>query len=237
MVNNFFAHLRRIAYLAFPGKCLLCQRFTYANADICGPCRAALPWLEAGGCPVCALPLTIDPNRGSYCGDCLHHQPAFDHCFPAFGYQWPINILVQQFKHRGQMAAGSLLGQLWLERMPAAMDQPDVLLPVPLHWRRQMVRGFNQSLLIAEQLGKARQLPVSTILKRSSATASQQGLSAEARHKNLRKAFGLSKPLQHRHVALIDDVMTTGSTAHHLALLCKTAGAERVDVWCLARTL
>lgn len=114
-----------------------------------------------------------------------------------------------------------------------------MLLPVPLSPSRLRQRGFNQAALLANWLGKALQLPVDGgLLQRVQEQQSQQGLSANERRRNLKQAFALVKDarLEGRHLALVDDVLTTGATADSLALLLKRAGAGRVDVYCLART-
>jgi ComF family protein len=168
--------------------------------------------------------------------------PAFDHCIAAFEYRFPVNQLITGFKHGKKLEFGSLLAELWLENChPAGHLKPDIIIPVPLHWRRQFARGFNQAELLANYYSRKMQIECRPVIKRHRATAMQQGLSAAARRKNLKNAFSLpakhvKQTIEGRHIALVDDVVTTGSTAQQLALQCKRAGASRVDIWCLART-
>jgi ComF family protein len=110
------------------------------------------------------------------------------------------------------------------------------VLPVPLHWRRLRSRGFDQGLEIGKVLARRLNIPLSTALRRQRYTASQQALSREQRQRNLAGAFILRKPLPALRVALVDDVLTTGSTANEISALLQNAGVEEVHVWAIART-
>lgn len=236
MVNR--SRWRRAFDALFPYDCLLCQLPSNCNKAICDACESELPWLGAH-CRQCALPLP--PGSSAIrCGQCLKRPPAFARCLCPLRYDFPVGGLINQFKHHGQLAAGALLGELWLEachdRMEAA--QPDLLVPVPLHWRRRWRRGYNQAELLAEQWSSALKIPMARAAKRSQGTAAQQGLSASQRRRNLRGAFSVTRPadLSGKHLAVVDDVLTTGATAHSLAAILTRCGACRVDIWCLART-
>jgi len=113
----------------------------------------------------------------------------------------------------------------------------DLIVPVPLHWRRRWTRGFNQTELIADQLGAALSTPVAMrALRRTKATTAQQRLDARTRARNLRGAFTLHQPVAGLRVALVDDVVTTGATATELTKLLLKGGATTVELWALART-
>ena len=112
---------------------------------------------------------------------------------------------------------------------------PAAIIPVPLHWRKLQQRGFNQAALIAQSLARITPCPVRYNTVKRTKTISQQGLSARQRNRNVRGTFKLVKPLDCTHVALVDDVMTTGSTLEELCRLLKRNGVLSVDVWCLAR--
>jgi len=118
-------------------------------------------------------------------------------------------------------------------------ERPDMLIPVPLHWLRMITRGFNQAFELGAYAGKVLDVPLlTTALRRHRNTQAQSGLSRKQRHKNVRGAFYWHGPLQPgRHVALIDDVMTTGTTVTECARVLKKAGAKRVDVWVAARAI
>jgi ComF family protein len=136
------------------------------------------------------------------------------------------------------LGQGRLLGTLLTRALQqAGAPYPELLLPVPLHPARLRERGFNQAVEIARPLAQALGLPLDlNSCQRRRATAPQAGLEAIERRRNIRGAFALTRPLPARHLALIDDVVTTGSTVAELTRLLKRAGAERVEVWALAKT-
>ncbi|TCL21909.1 ComF family protein [Azotobacter chroococcum] len=220
-------------------NCLLCDEPAETGLPLCTSCETELPWLGAH-CAVCALPL---PAAGLVCGACQTRPPAFARVEAPWRYAFPIDTLIARFKHQARWPLGRLLGEL-LERhlqhaFAEGLPRPDCLLPVPLAKGRLRRRGFNQAAMLARWLDGPLQLPVDEeLLRRPQDTPAQQELDAAARRRNLRGAFALADPaaLAGRHVALVDDVLTTGATAEALARLLRAAGAARVDVYCLART-
>lgn len=219
--------------------CLLCDEATDTALAICTNCEAELPWL-GGHCQVCALPL---PSHGLVCGACLKKPPSFSKVEVPWRYAFPIDSLITRFKHQAKWPLGRLLGELLSHHLLHALDEglpkPDLLLPVPLADKRQRQRGFNQATLLSEWLSPLLQVPLQAHwLQRIIDTPAQQQLDAATRKRNLRKAFALApgSAVSGLHVALVDDVLTTGATAESLARLLKKAGARRVDVYCLART-
>lgn len=232
MVNKFSALLRQANFALLPGTCLLCRRASHRTRDLCIECEQALPWL-GNHCELCAQPLPFS-NR---CGECLKKPPAFDSCVSAFEYKFPINQLVTGFKYNRKLEYGQLLAALWLDYCrPSSQQLPDLIVPVPLHWRRAFTRSFNQAELLSRQLANELGLDSCNVVCRHRATAKQQGLSAAARRKNLKHAFSITQNIEGLHLAIVDDVVTTGSTAEQLALQCKREGARRVDIWSMART-
>ncbi|MGI1680018.1 MAG: hypothetical protein K6L75_14850 [Cellvibrionaceae bacterium] len=116
-------------------------------------------------------------------------------------------------------------------------EYPDIITPVPLHWRRQLTRSFNQSAFIAQQLSRHSGIPAANISKRVTATPKQQRLKRSQRLKNLKGTFQVDgSKVANKKVAIIDDVMTTGATVESLSAALKKAGALQVEVWCLGRT-
>ena len=219
--------------------CLLCADPADTAQPLCSACEAELPWL-GGHCAICALPL---PGTGLTCGACLKRPPAFARVEVPWRYDFPVDSLITRFKHQAQWPLGRLLGGLLSHHLQHAfaegLPRPDCLLPVPLGRRRLRSRGFNQSEMLARWLATDLQLPVhSDWLLRPREGAHQQELDAAARKRNLRQAFALSEraAVSGRHLALVDDVLTTGATAEALARLLLRAGARRIDVYCLART-
>lgn len=219
--------------------CTLCDERCEAEQSICGACEAELPWLRQR-CSICALPLTA---TGLICGDCLKHPPAFEHVAVPWRFAFPVDSLISRFKHQSQWPLGRLLAEQLSRHLHHAFEEglprPEALLPVPLARKRMRHRGFNQAQMLADWLSPALAIPVDTkLLQRVQDTPSQQQLDAASRRRNLRQAFALAEDqsLTGRHLAIIDDVLTTGATAEALARLLKRAGATRVDVYCLART-
>ncbi|KPY39509.1 ComF family protein [Pseudomonas syringae] len=215
--------------------CLLCDERSEVPMPVCVPCEAELPWL-GGQCDCCALPL---PLSGMSCAQCCKRPPGFAQVIAPWLYDFPVDSLITRFKHNMGRLLAELCGQFLQHRFEEDLPRPDYLIPVPLANKRLRQRGYNQAAMLAGWLGKQLQLPVDEHhVLRSRETAAQQGLDAKARKRNLRDAFTLVDPdwVQGKHLALVDDVLTTGSTAEVIARLLNKAGARRVDVYCLART-
>lgn len=219
--------------------CLLCDEVTDVALPICVPCESELPWL-GDQCESCALPL---PTFGMSCAQCISKPPGFTQVVAPWRYDFPVDSLITRFKHHGKWPMGrlmaQLLGQFLQHRFDEGLPRPDCLVPVPLANKRFRQRGYNQAAMLAGWLSEPLQLPVDERrVLRSRETPNQQGLDAKARKRNLQGAFTLinAEGLHGKHLALVDDVLTTGSTAHVLARLLTRAGASRVDVYCLART-
>ncbi|WP_028238161.1 ComF family protein [Stutzerimonas azotifigens] len=220
-------------------SCLLCDGPAEVGASLCTGCESELPWLT-GQCAVCALPL---PTSGLVCGACLKRPPAFERVEAPWRFAFPVDTLIHRFKHQARWPLGRLMAECQARHLAHAFDEglpvPQALLPVPLATRRLRQRGFNQAGLLADWLSKALGIPVRPgLLRRVQDTPAQQGLDARARRRNLRGAFALAEgaDVYGQHLALVDDVVTTGATAEALARLLRRAGAARVDVYCLART-
>ena len=233
------AILKVYNWLKIKQTCLLCDERVDTPLPLCAGCEAELPWLGAQ-CQVCALPLAVE---GLTCGSCLKRPPPFDRVEAPWRYGFPVDALINRFKHQARWPIGRLLGDLLAGHLAHAFNdglpRPDLLLPVPLSPKRQRQRGFNQAQMLAEVLSPALQITQrSDWLLRIGDPPAQQKLDAAARRRNLRGAFTLSPSARPSglHLALIDDVLTTGATAQQLARLLMRAGALRVDVYCLART-
>ncbi|PVZ63551.1 ComF family protein [Pelagibaculum spongiae] len=220
--------------------CQLCLRDQ--SKSICDDCWSKLPWLEHG-CGLCDLPMPASAAAGSLCAQCIKEKPPWNRAISALVYRAPIASLIGQFKYYRRFNHSRFLGQMLAQAVNKKYtDQPtpQLLLPVPLHWKRGLFRGFNQSAEVALELSKGLSIPLDChCLRRIRSTPSQQGLEAKQRSRNLRKAFILKQKLaaEVRHIALIDDVMTTGATSREL---CKTILKQhpsiKIDIWTIART-
>ena len=221
----------RLGALLWRPRCLLCGA-AGAGRDLCADCAAALPWNHSA-CDRCALPL---PAPAAACGRCLRAPPPVETTRAAFLYAFPLDRLLPRLKFHHGLAAGRLLSRLTAEALAMA-PRPDVLVPVPLHRARLRQRGYDQALELARPLARVLDLPLHDhLLRRRRATAPQSRLDAAARRRNLKGAFEVAAhaPLP-AHVALFDDVMTTGATLHAAAKALRKAGVRRVDAWVCAR--
>jgi len=236
------ALLRREASDWFaPPVCVLCQgdgQFDGAGRprDLCEHCQAALPRLETR-CPCCALPGRRETSHPPL-------LPGVGLCLAAFAYAEPVDQVIRDLKFAGATTGGRLLGGLLAETRQAAapLDPRTSLVPLPLHRERFVERGYNQSRLLAEAAAKALGLSVLEALVRPRATQRQSGLDAAMRQRNLQQAFALApgrvgRAVAGRHVALVDDVLTTGSSAAAAVRVLQAAGAASVEVWVAARAL
>jgi ComF family protein len=172
------------------------------------------------------------------CGTCLRRPPRFDVCFAPYRYAYPLDHMVRGLKYGGAIAHGRVLGELFVRQLQERnrSARPDLLLPVPLGPARFRKRGYNQAIVLAEQIARRSGIRLRTdALIRTRDTLEQAGLDRRARRKNLRRAFALLHPLRAKHVAIVDDVVTTGSTANEMARVLKRAGVARVEVWAIAR--
>jgi ComF family protein len=236
MVNGW---LEIVQGLVLPPSCVLCgapgQRPTL---DLCADCDADLPRNERA-CPRCALPL-LQTGSLAACVACRDAR-SFDRAVAAFRYAFPVDHLVRKLKYHGELAharvLGTLLARRILENDGSAL--PDAIVPVPLHQERYRERGFNQAFELARVIGRVLALRVDDgLCRRTRATQDQTELGAAERRRNLRGAFAtVTNATVPRRVAIVDDVLTTGSTVEELARVLRAHGAEKIEVWAVARAV
>lgn len=212
------------------GDCLLCLA-TASAGPICDNCERLLA-PTASGCPRCGS----DSPLGEPCRACRQHPPEFDEIVTAFAYRFPLDRLVRRFKFAGDLAVGRYLGGA-LARAVSVRACPDLILASPMTRQRLRERGFSPALLLARQVAACLSLPLDArALSKIRHTPPQTGLDRRARRRNVRGAFSCSRPLDGLHVALVDDVVTTGATLSAIARELKASGARRVTGWMVART-
>ena len=227
-MSNLAAKFFHKCLRAWQRPCVLCAAGN-AHSPFCDGCRTDLPWLPAERCRVCALPV----GGSRICGECLRKPPAFDRTVAVFSYAFPMDALIQAVKYERRLDIASALGK---ELASSATDAalPDVVIPVPLSSQRLLDRGFNQ----AHEIAKAAKLrPRIDACMRVKETPPQALLPWKERVKNVRGAFACQLDVKLQHVAIVDDVMTTGATLNELAKVVKKAGARVVSCWVVARTL
>jgi ComF family protein len=221
----------------YPPSCVLCGLESGRDLGLCRDCESDLPFLSVA-CRQCARPLPGVPVGGLHtCGRCQQQPPPVTQTLSPLAYRYPVTGLIHRYKYGRQLALAAPLGYLLGEYvLQQAVTRPGLIIPVPLHVSRLRARGFNPSLELARQIGRRLAIPVDLrSTRRVINTASQAGLSAHARQHNVRGAFRVAAPIRASHVALVDDVMTTGHTLMELARALRRAGVERVDAWVLAR--
>ncbi|BAO44967.1 ComF family protein [Thiolapillus brandeum] len=221
--------------ILFPGQCLVCGQTGTRELDICIACQESLPRNDPC-CSRCALPLTSLKADGVVCGDCARQPPAFERIIAPWRYEAPLDRLMQDLKFRHRLPVGRLLGELLASQIPSG-PLPSLLLPVPQHPRQLHNRGFNHSSEITLALSRSTGIPWSPwLLKKIRRTNSQHDLSRQERLKNLKGAFSFDNSSRHRHVAVIDDIVTTGATAREITCTLKHSGVRQVEFWAIART-
>lgn len=222
--------------ILFESRCLFCELSgSYKVTNICETCLGNLQRLPHC-CQTCALPI---PEAAEICGQCQKKPPALDRVYAACPYEQGIDSLIRSLKDNGDFSSLNLFTLLIEERLSRAKARPpDFIVPIPLHPLRRLRRGFNQTDLIAERLGKSLDIEVANQTLGRKMNTDQRRLSLSRRVANMRQAFYLkARSLEGMRVALLDDVMTTGATLNSAARMLKAGGALRVDAWVLARTL
>ncbi|HEI8868546.1 TPA: DNA utilization protein GntX [Serratia odorifera] len=226
--------------LAIHSRCWLCrQPLRLAKQGICSCCQRQLPRIPLC-CPRCGLP---SGDARLPCGRCLLTPPPWHALVFAGDYASPYRQLIGRFKFRRAPELAPVLARLLLLRWLQAhreqyLNRPEVILAVPLHHRRCWRRGYNQGDLLARPLARwlgCEYRPAA--LERVRSTAPQRQLSAHLRRRNLRAAFRCHEDLAGKHVALLDDVLTTGSTVAAIATLLLAQGVASLQIWCICRTL
>lgn len=230
---------KALLHSVFPSTCVLCIQETKREMDLCLDCEKDLSWI-GHSCLHCAAPLEIVTN--TICGACLKKPfPFYKACIPFF-YIGAIKKLITGLKFQQRLLYATILGNLLSQQVRATYQKgclPQVIIPVPLHKKRLHQRGFNQVMEIARCINKKMDISIDyKSCLRIRNTLAQSELPAHQRGSNLKDAFALKtkNSLLNKHIALLDDVMTTGHTLTELSRLLYDAGVKRIDVWCCART-
>jgi ComF family protein len=234
-----FNHLRHggasLLEALLPQCCTLCNAGTGSAAPLCAPCQRSLPAMPAVTCPRCADFSTADV----LCGRCLSDLPSFDGVISPFLYAEPMDRLIQGLKYQHQLQLARWLGDQMLAALQARSGLPefDAVLPLPLHPIRMKRRGFNQAMELARPIAAALKTPLHALTaSRCHDTAPQASLPRQERQRNIRGAFECSEDYSGKTLLVIDDVLTTGSSASELARVLKLHGARQVFIATAART-
>lgn len=252
--------LKQLTAWLLPYTCVLCGLRSNRDQDLCEDCYQELPFTR-NACYCCAVELpssatgTIHahevnavvprldqehlPANTLLCGQCLRKKPYFDRTCSVFVYDQPIDRLLLELKFTQVLMNARILGELMAEKLCAwYQDQPlpTAILPIPLHPLRLKERGYNQAIELARPIAKALHLPIDTSsCVRSKATLPQAQLPSKHRADNVSHAFKTDNDFSGEHLAVIDDVITTGNTMNAFCKMLKQHGAKTIDVWCCAR--
>lgn len=222
-----------LAFL-FPAVCLGCQRLADSEGfdlALCDTCRSRLRPLSSGYCSACGRSLAAEPlPDGFLCGDCRRRTPAIDRFVAGWSYEPPFDRVVHGLKYRRLDFLGPQLAKELCSRLSHQLREVEVVVPVPLHWRRRLSRGYNQAEEIARPLARQLGLPLHRVVKRIRATPPQTRFGRRQREDNLARAFSVrpGARLDGGRLLLVDDVATTGSTLAASARCLKEAGASHI---------
>lgn len=237
-MRKIFKHTwQQLQKLILPRQCLLCRQPSQREIDLCFDCETELPWSDTS-CYYCGSPLS--ETNYSICGKCITNPPAFNRTIAIFTYEFPIDNWINTLKFHQQLVVANTLGNLAASRIQAEYTNtrlPECIIPIPLHPKRTRERGYNQALEIAKHLAKQLKIPLdvhSCIRQRY--TQAQTLTPAKLRKKNVKHAFYIKPILIAKHIAIVDDVVTTGHTIQEAATTLRDSGVQQIDVWCIAKT-
>jgi len=234
--------MRALADLVLPRTCPFCETGPTPAPDqaLCPACRDTLHEITPPLCQKCGLPVqTLDADGPEFCGRCLSSPRAFGIARYGFSYEEALRIAILRFKYYGVLSLGPTLAALLVDAFDRHFDRQayDLIVPMPIHSRRVVQRGFNQAVVLADGLSAAVGIPVDrTSFRKVKDTPPQVGLTESQRAANLRGSFAISRPgrLNGRRILLVDDVSTTGSTIAHATRTISRADPAKLDVLVLA---
>lgn len=225
-----------------PPRCVVSGEVVDRQGTLAPRVWAEMRFIADPCCAVCGYPFDFEVEKGALCGACLENRPPYETARAALRYDDKSRPLILAFKHGDKTHIVQAFVP-WLKSAGAEMlAQADLLVPVPLHRWRLLGRRYNQSALLALGLGRQCGIAVcADALRRVRATPPQGRLNARQRQKNVRRAFSLDprrlSQVRGKRIVLVDDVYTTGATVKECASTLLKAGAERVDVLCVARVV
>jgi ComF family protein len=225
----------KLLQLLFKQHCLMCVASTNNGYSLCKACLDSLPLTPNPACQQCGL-----GSQGTICGNCLKHPPYYDATTALFSYTFPTDAILQHYKYSNAIYLSKTFGHLLADEV--LDDDIDMIIPMPLHPARLKERGFNQSLEIAKIIAEQLNLPLdSKSCRKIKNTPPQASLPLKERIKSIKGAFEMNpessyNQINGKHIAIIDDVMTTGASLNELAKTIKKSGAAKVSCYVLART-
>lgn len=230
--------VRPLIDYALPPRCPGCGAIVEEDHGFCLSCWSGMHFLGDPCCACCGVPFDHDRGAGAQCGPCLADPPVYDSARAVLAYGDVARTVALRLKYGRRIGLARLIAGQMVRHVPS--DDAPLIVPVPLHRWRLWWRGFNQSALIADHLGRMTGLPVEKhALVRAKRTQPLRGMSPRARASTVKGAFALAAghPFKGRDILLIDDVHTSGATASACARALRRGGAVRVHLLCWARAL
>jgi ComF family protein len=226
---------RALEHALMPRCCVFCgMKRQHQESAICPGCERDLPWIREQ-CRGCARPLAAKPGPGVVCAECQDRPLPFAAAGAPLAFEFPVDAAIRLFKFHRRLQYADAFGELLCRSLAELPGDIDALAPVPLHWLRHGVRGFNQAAEICRPLQKATGLALVRNVSRRRRTPYQSGLGARERRRNLAGAFEVRGRIRATHVLLVDDVITTGETCAQLARELFAHGVRKVSVLAVAR--
>jgi ComF family protein len=226
--------------LLLPPRCLGCGVSVTETGTLCATCWNSITFLGAPCCACCGVPFDFEIGAAALCGACSRAAPSFERARAVMRYDEGSRRLILAFKHGDRLHLAPAFGS-WMGRAGAELlADADLIVPVPLHWTRLFARRYNQAATLAHAIHAAGGPPVGVDwLIRRRRTPSQGKRNAAARARNVQGAFAVKsgRAVAGKRIVLVDDVFTTGATVGECAKVLRRAGARRVDVLTLARTV
>jgi ComF family protein len=236
MVN--LSAFSKILDLLLPPRCAACQEIVLESKTLCQSCWNKANFISAPYCVCCGLPFEIEVTDGSLCLNCSHNPPPFVKARTVFPYDDFSKGMILSFKHGDRCDLAPIFAKMMVRSGGELLSSCDIIMPIPLHWRRLGMRRYNQAALLAEEISKITKVPTCpNSLKRKRNTQAQGHLSRTARQLNLQGAFVVTKDVQGKSILLIDDVLTTGATLINACNTLLKAGAKQVTCLTIARVL
>lgn len=243
-LSKYFWHAigQQSLNLFFPPVCAACQQPVREAHTLCYRCFGAIRFTSVPACSCCGHPFEYAAGDDALCGSCLESLPVYQKGWSCFGYDEHTRFLLTRLKFRDRTDLAPLIARLMVAHGASVIEGMDLVVPVPLHRRRLLKRRYNQSLLLARQVAKAKAIPLlPDALVRLRHTAPQTGLSRAERQTNVARAFSVAAQHEARisgkKILLVDDVMTTGATLSACAKALQKAGAGAVHILTAARRL
>lgn len=234
--------LERVLSLLLPMPCLGCERLIRGGRHyigLCGCCRGRLTPLGGDRCGGCGRPLRgVNLPVDYRCGSCRRSPRAYDRLIALWVFKPPMDSVIHGLKFQRLDYLGRHLAREMAARVRTEVDMADLVVWIPLHWRRYLSRGYNQAERIARPLAGQMALAARPVLARTRATPAQTSLARERREANVRGALRVRRRARvvGKRILLVDDVTTTGSTLQAAAVSLRSAGAARITAVTAART-